>query len=315
VSRFWKWFWIAVIAAPVLGFVVWALTDNTKLFFSTLLNGLTLASLYFLVASGFTLVFGLMRNVNLAHGSLYLLGAYVGWEVGDASGSWILAVVAGFVVAALLGLVLQLGVFRFMQGQDLRQTMVTIGISIVLADLMLWQWGAQIYQFDPPEAIYGVARLPLVKAYPTYRLVVLFASIAIGIVLWWFLNQTRVGMMIRAGVDDRGMLAASGVNVQRVFAITFAIGAGLAGLAGVVGGTALSISPGEDTRYLLASLVVVIVGGMGSIVGAGLGAILIGVAEQFGLAYAPTYGIVFTFVIMVLVLAFRPQGFLGRAGR
>jgi branched-chain amino acid transport system permease protein len=313
--RFWKWFWIVVIGVPILAFVVWAISDNTKLFFSTLLNGMTLASLYFLVASGFTLVFGLMRNVNLAHGSLYLLGAYVGWEVGDASGSWLLAVVAGFAVAALLGLALQLGVFRFMQGQDLRQTMVTIGISIVLADLMLWQWGAQIYQFDPPKAIFGATKLPLVKAYPTYRLVLLLASVVIGIVLWWFLNQTRIGMMIRAGVDDRGMLAASGVNVQLVFAITFAIGAGMAGLAGVVGGTALSISPGEDTRYLLASLVVVIVGGMGSIVGAALGAILIGVTEQFGLAYAPTYGVVFTFVIMVLVLAFRPQGFLGRTGR
>ena len=314
-SRFWKWFWIVLIAAPLLAFVVSALSDNPKLFFSTLLNGVTLASLYFLVASGFTLVFGLMRNVNLAHGSLYLLGAYVGWGVGDASGSWLLAVVAGFAVAAVLGLVLQLGVFQFMQGQDLRQTMVTIGISIVLADLMLWQWGAQIYQFDPPDVIFGSTRLPLIKAYPTYRLVLLLASVVIGFLLWWFLNQTRVGMMIRAGVDDRGMLAASGVNVQLVFAITFAIGAGLAGFAGVVGGTALSISPGEDTRYLLASLVVVIVGGMGSIVGAALGAVLIGVAEQFGLAYAPTYGIVFTFVIMVLVLAFKPQGFLGRAGR
>ncbi len=120
--------------------------------------------------------------------------------------------------------------------------------------------------------------------------------------------------MIRAGVDDRGMLAASGVNVQMVFAITFAIGAGLAGFGGVVGGTALSIAPGEDTRYLLASLEVVIVGGMGSIPGAALGALLIGLAEQFGLAYAPTYGVVFTFVIMVLVLAFRPQGLMGKRG-
>jgi branched-chain amino acid transport system permease protein len=120
-------------------------------------------------------------------------------------------------------------------------------------------------------------------------------------------------MMIRAGVDDRNMLSASGVNVQRVFAITFAIGAGLAGLAGVVGGTALSVAPGEDTRYLLASLVVVIVGGMGSVSGAAIGALLIGLAETFGLAYVPTYGIVFTFLIMVLVLAFRPQGIMGRA--
>ena len=127
-------------------------------------------------------------------------------------------------------------------------------------------------------------------------------------------NRTRIGMMIRAGVDDRAMLSASGVNVHVVFAIVFAIGAGLAGFAGVVGGSALSIAPGEDVRYLLASLVVVIVGGMGSITGAAIGALLIGLAEQIGLAYFPTYGIVLTFVIMVAVLAFRPQGIMGRAG-
>jgi branched-chain amino acid transport system permease protein len=208
---------------------------------------------------------------------------------------------------------MQVAVFRFMQGQDLRQTLVTIGLSIVLADIMLWVFGAEIYTFDPPRAIYGSTPLPIVAGYPTYRLVLLLTSIVIGFLLWWFLNRTRIGMMIRAGVDDRAMLAASGVNVQLVFAITFAIGAGMAGFAGVVGGTALSVSPGEDTRYLLASLVVVIVGGIGSIVGAAIGALLIGLAEQFGLAYAPTYGIVFTFVIMVLVLAFRPQGIMGRA--
>jgi branched-chain amino acid transport system permease protein len=144
-------------------------------------------------------------------------------------------------------------------------------------------------------------------------LVVLFVSVVIGLGLWGLLTRTRVGMMIRAGVDDRGMLSASGVNVQRVFAMTFALGAGLAGLAGVVGGTALSISPGEDTRYLLASLVVVIVGGMGSVPGAAIGALMIGLAEQFGQAYAPTYSVVFTFVIMILALAFRPRGVLGKA--
>lgn len=304
--------WI-VFGGPVAVFSVWALADNPPLYLKTLLNGLTLASLYFLVASGFTLVFGLMRNVNLAHGSLYLLGAYVGWVVGEHSGSWVLAVLAGFVSAALLGLLMQLLVFRHMQGQDLRQTLVTIGLSIVLADLMLWIWGAEIYTFDPPAWIYGSTVLPIVEKFPTYRLMVLLASIVIGVGLWWLLARTRVGMMIRAGVDDRGMLAASGVNVQRVFAITFAIGAGLAGLAGVVGGTALSVSPGEDTRYLLASLVVVIVGGMGSVAGAAIGALLIGLAEQFGLAYAPTYSVVFTFVIMVVALAFRPRGLMGKA--
>jgi branched-chain amino acid transport system permease protein len=307
-----KWAAWLLIGVPIAVFAIWAIVDNDKLFFTTLLNSLTLASLYFLVASGFTLVFGLMRNVNLAHGSLYLLGAYIGWVVGEQTGSWVLAVATGFVTAAVVGLLLQVLIFRWMQGQDLRQTLVTIGISIVLADIMLWVWGGEIYTFDPPAWIYGSTVLPLVEKFPTYRIAVFVMAVAIGLLLWWFLARTRVGMMIRAGVDDRGMLAASGVNVQLLFATTFAIGAGLAGLAGVVGGSALSVSPGEDTRYLLASLVVVIVGGMGSVGGAAIGAILIGAAEQFGLAYAPTYGIVFTFVIMVLALAFRPRGIMGR---
>lgn len=307
-----RWFWAWLGGLVLAALAVWGIVDNQRLFFVTTLNGLTLAALYFLVASGFTLVFGLLRNVNLAHGSLYLLGAYVGWVVGELSGSWFVAVAAGFLFAALMGLVLQVGVFRFMQGEDLRQTMATIGLSIMAADVALWIWGGEIYQFDPPRWISGTTTLPLVGKFSTYRLVLLATAVVIGVGLWAFLAYTRVGMMIRAGVDDRAMLSASGVNVQMVFAITFAIGAGLAGFAGVVGGTALSIAPGEDTRYLLASLVVVIVGGMGSVTVAALGAVLIGVAEQFGLAYAPTYGIVFTFVIMALVLAFRPQGILGR---
>ena len=295
-----------------------------KTFVSTLFNGLTLAGLYFLVASGFTLVFGLMRNVNLAHGSMYLLGAYIGYEVAERTGNWFLGAVAAFLALAVIGVLLQLFVFRRMQGDDLRQTLVTIGISIVAADLMLATWSGNTYQFTPPEWLFGAVELPIVSVirssgqavmikYPAYRLAVLLAAIVIGVGLWLFLNRTRLGMMIRAGVDDREMLAASGVNVNLVFALVFAIGAGLAGFAGVIGGTALSIAPGEDVRYLLASLVVVIVGGMGSVTGAAVGALLIGLAEQFGLAYFPTYGVVFTFVIMIAVLAVRPQGLLGRA--
>ncbi len=327
---------IAVLAGLVgAALIVWltlslwpewldAALGSKKLFVSTLLNGLTLAGLYFLVASGFTLVFGLMRNVNLAHGSMYLLGAYVGWEVAEASGNWFLGVAVAFLVLAAVGSLMQVTVFRRLEGDDLRQTLVTIGISIVAADLMLAVWSGTTYQFQPPEWLFGASELPVAIArrssgelvflkYPTYRLAVLLAAIAIGIGLWLMLTRTRLGMVIRAGVDDRAMLDASGFNVQLVFAVVFAIGAGLAGFAGVIGGTALSVAPGEDVRYLLASLVVVIVGGMGSIPGAAIGACLIGLAEQFGLAYFPTYGVVITFLIMIAVLAVRPQGIMGRA--
>jgi branched-chain amino acid transport system permease protein len=283
-----------------------------KLFIMTILNGLTLAALYFLVASGFTLVFGLMRNVNLAHGSLYLAGAYIGFTILELTGSWILGVAAGFLSMAIMGLLFQVFIFRHIEGQDLRQTMVSIGISIIFADLMLAIWGGTTYQFNIPDALYGVVRLPVIQGYTIYRLFILAVAVVIGLALWFFLARTQVGMKIRAGVDDKDMLAATGVNVHRVFAIVFAIGAGLAGLAGVVGGSALSIAPGEDVRYLLASLVVVIVGGMGSVGGAVLGALLIGMAEQFGLAYTPTFGQVYTFIIMVATLAFWPQGFFGR---
>ncbi len=303
-----------LVVAPVLVFSAWALVDNTRLYLVTMLNSLTLASLYFIVASGFTLVFGLMRNVNLAHGSLYLLGGYVGYVVARETGWWVLALAAGFLAAAVAGVLIQVLVLRRMQGQDLRQTMVTIGLSIVIADLLLWIFTGQVYQMEAPEWLQGPIRgIPIIKAYSAYRLSLLGFGIGIGLFLWWLLNRTRVGTMIRAGVDDRAMLAAAGVNVNLLFAVTFMLGAGLAGLGGVIGAVELSMVPGEDTRLLLASLIVVIVGGMGSVVGAALGAAILGLAETYGLAYAPTYSVVFTFVVLIIVLAFKPRGLMGKA--
>jgi branched-chain amino acid transport system permease protein len=319
---------IAVALALWLIFAVWppgleAAIGRKRVFLSALLNGITLGGLYFLVASGFTLIFGLMRNVNLAHGSLYLFGGYVGYGVSAWTGSWVLSFIAAFVAVALIGVALQFLVFRRMEGQDLRQTMVTIGLSIVFADLMLWAFGGDFHQIQTPPWLFGPVETPLVAAvrpsgeavylqYPLVRLVILLASVAIGVAMWLALNRTRIGMTVRAGVDDRDILAATGVQIQLVFVAVFALGAGLAGIAGVVGGTFQSISPGDDTRFLLASLVVVIVGGMGSIPGAALGALLIGLAEQLGSVYIPTYAIVVTFLIMVLVLALRPEGLLAR---
>jgi branched-chain amino acid transport system permease protein len=331
IERHPAWALIVLVAVALLLWLVLAVwppgleeaIGRKRVFLNAVFNGITLGSLYFLVASGFTLIFGLMRNVNLAHGSLYLFGGYIGYAISAWTGSWILAFIVAFVAVAVVGIVLQIVVFRRMEGQDLRQTMVTIGLSIVFADLMLWVFGGDFYQIQTPNWLIGPIELPLITAvklsgeavylrYPLVRLVILIAAIVIGVVMWLALNRTRVGMMVRAGVDDRDMLAATGVPIQLVFVAVFALGAGLAGIAGVVGGTFQSLSPGEDTRFLLASLVVVIVGGMGSIPGAALGAVIIGLAEQLGSVYIPTYAIVVTFLIMVLVLALRPQGLLAR---
>jgi len=331
IERHPAWALIVLIAIALLLWLIFAVwppgleetIGRKKIFLNAIFNGITLGGLYFLVASGFTLIFGLMRNVNLAHGSLYLFGGYVGYGISVATGSWILSFVIAFLVVALVGVLLQIVVFRRMEGEDLRQTMVTIGLSIVFADLMLWAFGGDFYQVQTPSWLIGPVELPFVTTvkssgeavylqYPLVRLVIFAASVIIGLVMWFALNRTRVGMIVRAGVDDRDILAATGVHIQIVFVLVFALGAGLAGIAGVVGGTFQSISPGEDTRFLLASLVVVIVGGMGSIPGAALGALIIGLAEQLGSVYIPTYAIVVTFLIMVLVLALRPQGLLAR---
>ena len=295
-----------------------------RVFLNAFLNGITLGGLYFLVASGFTLIFGLMRNVNLAHGSLYLFGGYVGWVAANATGWWLLAPIAAFIVVGAAGIAMQVLIFRWMEGQDLRQTLVTIGLSIVVADLLLWIFGGDTYQVETPSWLAGPMTLPVLSAirssgeivwltYPKVRLAILAASVVIGVLIWLVLNRTKIGMMIRAGVDDREMLSATGTRIQLVFLLVFAFGAGLAGVGGVVGGTFQSLQPGEDIKILLASLVVVIVGGVGSIPGAALGAVLIGLAEQFGSVYMPTYAVVLTFVIMVVVLAVRPQGLLRRS--
>ncbi|MEP5731094.1 MAG: branched-chain amino acid ABC transporter permease [Sulfitobacter sp.] len=284
------------------------------LFLVVTLNGLTLAALYFLAASGFSLIFGLMRTVNMAHGALLLLGGYVGWSIVDATGLWTLGVLAGGLAAAFAGALIQFGILGWMQGDELRQTLASIAISIILADLMLWFWGGTTYQVHTPDWLTGGVRIDILGiGYAKVRLYLMGFALAIGIALWVFIQKTRIGAVIRAGVDDQAMLRALGYPINQIFILVFAMGGMLAGMAGVIAGSALSIAPGTDLQFLLSSLVVVIVGGMGSVGGAALGALLIGLAEQYGLAYAPTYAAVATFVIMVFVLAVRPQGLLGRS--
>ena len=294
-----------------------------QLFVNALFNGITLGGLYFLVASGFTLIFGLMRYVNLAHGSLYLFGGYMGYEATQWTGSWLFSYVVAFACCAVVGVAMQFFIFRRMEGEDLRQTLVTLGLAIIASDLMVWIWGGDAIQIDTPDSLLGPLPTPIILSikssgepvflqYARVRLAIFGAAVVIGVGMWLALQRTRIGMMIRAGVDDRDMLSVLGYRVQLLFVLVFAFGAGLAGMAGIVGGTFQSISLGEDSNFLLASLQVVIVGGMGSIPGAALGALIIGLSEQIGSVYFQNYATVLSFLIMVIVLAIRPQGLLGR---
>ncbi len=280
------------------------------------LNGLTLAALYFLVASGFSLIFGLLRTVNMAHGSLYLVGAYLSYTVWQATGqNWLVALIVAPALTAVLGIAMQQIFLRHIAGQDLREALVTIAISIIIADLLLAQYGGQNYLVNPPQVLIGATRIQIgdfLVAYPTFRLFTLGSALVVGVVLWFIIRRTRLGVVIRAGIDDDAMVGVLGYDINRLFMVVFGIGAFLAGLAGMYGITTLSVSPGDDGTYLLASLIVVIVGGMGSLSGAALGAILVGLAQQYGLAYVPTYASLITFLIMTVVLAVRPQGLLGR---
>jgi branched-chain amino acid transport system permease protein len=306
---------------------------DPKDFTITVLNGVTAAGLYFVVASGFTLIFGLMRVVNMAHGAFFLLGGYVALKVqrGMVGGGgsfgltsaqvnlthWIIPTLAGTALVAAAGLVMQQLFLRWTQGQDLRQALITIAISIILADQMLAHFGGVAEDIAWPRNFDTFTNVHVSGIfYTTTRLVILGIAVGIGVLLWLWLKRTRTGMVIRAGVDDRAMVSALGINIQRTFAIAFIVGSALAGLGGVIGGSFASLAPGVDANWLLYSLVVVIIGGMGSLGGAAIGSLLLGLTSNFSAAYLPEnytyYSIIFTFVLVALVLAVRPLGLFGR---
>jgi branched-chain amino acid transport system permease protein len=307
--------------------------SDPKDFLITLLNGLTAAALYFVVASGFTLIFGLMRVVNMAHGAFFLLGGYIALHIqrnmvggGGALGlssaqvgfaQWLLPAVAAVAIVAGAGLLMQQLFLRWNQGQDLRQALITIAISIILADQMLAHFGGVAEDISWPGTFDKFVNLHVAGIqYTLTRIVILGIGLAVGGGLWFWLKRTRTGMVIRAGVDDRDMVSAMGINIQLTFAIAFTVGSGLAGLGGVIGGSFASLAPGVDANWLLNSLVVVIIGGMGSIGGAAIGALLLGMTTNFAAAYLPAdytyYSIIFTFVLLAIVLAIRPLGLFGR---
>lgn len=282
-------------------------------FLQVALNGLTLAAVYFLVASGLSLIFGLMRVITMAHGTSYLLGGYVGYTVIRVTENWWLGALAAAVAVGLVGLFIHQVLIKRFQDDDMRVALITLGVSIVGADLMFAVFGGTATQVPIPEWLETGVDLPFLSSpYPLPRLIVLALAVIIGVGIWVVIQKTRFGSVVRAGVDDSLMTSATGVAIGRVFAVIFVAGSALAGFAGVVGGSLFPLLPGQDGTYLLFSLVVVIVGGMGSIVGAAIGSVLVGLVSQFALVYVPTYSLVLTFALMVVVLALRPQGLMGR---
>jgi branched-chain amino acid transport system permease protein len=316
-------------------------------FLRVALDSITFAAALYIVASGFALIFGLMRVVNMAHGAFYLLGGYVAYEVQQAmtgqgfslQGSevstleWVLPLLVAAGCVALLGLIVQQAFLRWNQGQELRQALITIAVAVIIADQIIAHFprhvaGTQRFGGNAVDLtwpgwtdrfvdlhVFGVT-------YSLARLVMLAIGVAVGVALWVWLYRTRTGMVIRAGVDDQRMTSALGINIQRVFAVAFVVGSALAALGATVWASQSNISSGQDGQWLLNSLVVVIVGGMGSLFGAAAGAILFAFVANFGATYLPTtgadcctqYSSILTFILIALVLAFRPQGLFGRGG-
>jgi branched-chain amino acid transport system permease protein len=293
-------------------------SGNVPDFLLITLDALSLAALFFLAAIGLTLIFGLMRVVNMAHGSLYLMGGYIAWALTSSGLSWWIAAIAAMLCAGVVGLLMEEVFLRWNLGQDLRQALITIAISVILADQMLNFFGGMPLTLTAPgELAQSVGLGVYGLAYPLLRLFVIAVAVVVGGMLWFWIQRTRFGMVIRAGIDDRAMTSALGVNVRVIFASAFFVGSCLAGLAGVFGGTVLSLAPGQDTSFLTSSIVIVIIGGMGSLGGAAVGALLLAFVEQYSAVYLPSglgpYSMVVTFVLVAAVLALRPSGLFSRA--
>jgi branched-chain amino acid transport system permease protein len=280
-------------------------------FLLQLLNGLSFGALLFFLASGFTLIFGLMRIVNLAHGSYYLLGGYVGLVTATTTDNFFLGVLAGLASVAVVGVFTERVLLRIIRGQELLEVLLTVGVAFIIADLCLALFGGNPESVPQPRLLTGSAGV-IGLQYPRYRLFVIACAVAVGVALFLLQNRTRLGAIVRAGVDDRETIAALGVNINLVFTAVFLLGAALAGVAGVIGGAVLPLLPGGDAEILLLSLVVVVIGGLGSLQGAALGSALVGLINTFGLALIPDLSYFVLFAPMALILMLRPSGLLGR---
>jgi branched-chain amino acid transport system permease protein len=279
------------------------------------LNGLQLAMLLFLLSVGLSVVFGLMNFINLAHGTIFMLGAYIGWTAAHLTGSFWGGFVAGPLAAAGLGMALYALLFRRLQGAGpLKQVLVTFGVIFVGYDAVRMIWGD--YARALPEPAWFTGSVTLFGAvYPAYRLFIIGLGLGVAALLHLGLERTRLGAIVRAGVDDRVMVSSLGIDVDRAFFVVFALGCLLAGLAGVVAAPVMSVSPELDVSILILTLVVVVVGGPGSLKGAFAGALLIGFAETFGQVFVPELASVMIYAVMAAVLLFLPAGLVPVRGR
>ena len=274
-------------------------------------NGISYGALLFLLASGLTLIFGVMRIVNLAHGSYFLLGGYVALSVIWTTGSWLLALpVAAFAIAAV-GLLMERVFLRPLGFDPLRQVLLTIGFAFLFQQAALDIWGGDHLDITPPDVLKGSVVLGGLY-FPVYRIFMIGMAVAIGFLLWLALDRTRMGAVVRAAVDDAEMARGVGIDTSRVSMFIFALGAFLAALGGVIGGAFLGIYPGLDFVILPIAFAVVIIGGMGSLGGAAIGSLIVGLADNFGKALFPEISYFTLYAPMVLILALKPTGLFGR---
>ena len=282
-------------------------------FLIQLLNGLQYGLLLFLVASGLTLIFGIMGIINLAHGSFYMIGAYMAFSLSALTGSLLLAIVVGVVLSVVLGVVLEWALFSHLYKRDhLEQVLLTYGLILVFEELRSLIVGNDVHGVPVPEIFNWSIPLTATLSYPVYRLVMSAVCIVLAVLLWVLIAKTRVGMMIRAGASNREMVASLGLNINLVYRLVFALGVALAAFAGMLAAPVSSVYPGMGTGVLIICFVVVVIGGIGSIWGALVAALLIGLADTFGKVLIPEAAGVTVYLLMAAILLWRPEGLFRR---
>ena len=284
---------------------------DTRFWLVQIFNGISYGALLFLVGSGLSLIFGVMRIINLSHGAFFLLGGYVALSVIWTSGSWALAIPLAALVVAALGLVMERVFLRPLGSDPLRQVLLTVGFAFLFQQAALDIWGGDNLDIIPPASL--TQSVVIGGLYlPGYRIFMIGIAAVIGVILWLVMEKTRLGAAIRATVDDAPMARGVGINTSRISMFIFALGAFLAALGGVIGGAFLGIYPGLDFQILPIAFAVVIIGGMGSLGGAAMGAIVVGLADNFGKALFPEISYFTLYAPMALILAVRPTGLFGR---